>query len=316
MHQGSLLLIGIIAAGAVAAAAEAEAEAAPTVRVQPARAKPGGAVLVRVRGIAWDEGARAPAGKLGDDALHFYRVKGGWDAVGAVPLDYAAAPLVAKIDVPDGKAETIERSIEIISHTFPDVRLQVDDIYVDPPQEYAGQIAEDERLIARAFQRDAGEPLWRGRFRWPMKRTKVTGKFGDHRIFNGVKHSEHFGTDFEAPIGARIGAANAGEVVLARDCFFSGKTVLIRHGAGLYTAYFHLSEIALEVGQKVTRGQLVGRVGDTGRATGPHLHYGVRTGDRWVDPQAFMRLPMAPPHRQELAQRRLQDGDASPWLQP
>ena len=110
-----------------------------------------------------------------------------------------------------------------------------------------------------------------------------------------MRNSQHLGTDLGAPLAARVGAANRGEVVLVRDCFYTGNTVIVSHGAGIFTAYFHLSEVGVEPGQMVERRQEIGRAGESGRTTGPHLHYGVRVRHRWVDPEAFMALPLAKP---------------------
>jgi murein DD-endopeptidase MepM/ murein hydrolase activator NlpD len=103
-------------------------------------------------------------------------------------------------------------------------------------------------------------------------------------------NSQHFGTDLSARLGDRASASNDGEVVFVRDCFYSGKTVIVHHGANVYTAYFHLSKVAVEEGQKVRRGQKIGEAGDSGRTTGPHVHFGVRIGDLYVDPITFLSL--------------------------
>jgi murein DD-endopeptidase MepM/ murein hydrolase activator NlpD len=277
----------------VAALAASEAQAAPTVQVVPDEVRPGGAVLVRVRGISSREGARAPAGRLGEQALRFFRVDDGWAALGVAPLD-DTGEVVAHVDVPDGSAETIDEGVQVVAHTYPTAQLKVDPIYVDPPAEAEGRIVDDEKAIAAAFAKDDGPALWTRDFLWPVRRN-ITSRFGEHRVFNGTKESRHLGTDLAGRLGAAIGAANDGEVVLARDCFFTGNTVIVRHGAGLYTAYFHLSDVLVKEGQRVKQSELVGRIGETGRTTGPHLHYGVRVANEWADPESFMALSIPAP---------------------
>jgi murein DD-endopeptidase MepM/ murein hydrolase activator NlpD len=103
----------------------------------------------------------------------------------------------------------------------------------------------------------------------------------------------HYGLDLPSPAGTPVVAGAGGEVVLARDCYMSGKTVLLAHGAGVFSASFHLSRIDVKLGEAVGPGQLIGRVGTTGRSTGPHLHWGVKVDGLWVDPRSAQRLDLA-----------------------
>ena len=107
-----------------------------------------------------------------------------------------------------------------------------------------------------------------------------------------MKPSQHYGLDLAGRVGAPIAAANAGRVVLVRDCWASGRTVVLWHGAGLYTTYFHLSRTLVPEGAHVARGQRIGLVGKTGRVSGPHLHWGVKVGDLYVDPRSVLGLPL------------------------
>ncbi len=121
----------------------------------------------------------------------------------------------------------------------------------------------------------------------------ITAPFGDRRTFNGNTQSQHYGIDLDGKTGAPIVAANDGTVVLIRDCYTSGNTVIVHHGAGLYSLYFHLSKFLVKEGAKVKRGQRLGLVGRTGRVTGPHLHWSMKVGDLYVDPASILRLPLA-----------------------
>jgi murein DD-endopeptidase MepM/ murein hydrolase activator NlpD len=122
----------------------------------------------------------------------------------------------------------------------------------------------------------------------------VTAPFGDLRLFNGKKQSQHFGVDLDGSTGDPIEAANDGTVVMVRECYASGNTVIVNHGAGLYTLYFHMSHFDVQPGDKVKQGQLLGRVGKTGRVTGPHLHWSGKIDGLYVDAQALMKLDFTP----------------------
>ena len=121
----------------------------------------------------------------------------------------------------------------------------------------------------------------------PMK-SKVTSRFGNKRLFNGVLKSYHSGTDFRAATGVPIVSANAGIVVIAKNRFFAGNSVVIDHGRGIFTQYYHMSKIKVKVGDWVDKGQLLGLAGATGRVTGPHLHFGAKVQGVTVDPMQFL----------------------------
>ena len=112
--------------------------------------------------------------------------------------------------------------------------------------------------------------------------------FGTHSVFNGKPTSQHTGADFLSPSGRPVEAPNAGRVVIAGPRYFSGNTVVIDHGQGLFSVLAHLSEIDVAVGDSVAAGRVVGKVGATGRVTGPHLHWAVRLNGARVDPLSLL----------------------------
>jgi murein DD-endopeptidase MepM/ murein hydrolase activator NlpD len=118
----------------------------------------------------------------------------------------------------------------------------------------------------------------------------VTSGFGRGRVFNGTVTSRHMGTDFAGAVGAPVRAANRGVVRIVDRFYLGGNVVYIDHGAGLVTAYLHLSQADVAVGDTVQRGQIIGRVGATGRVTGPHLHLIARYGQITVDPLTLLRV--------------------------
>ncbi|MCA9479450.1 MAG: M23 family metallopeptidase, partial [Nitrospira sp.] len=142
-----------------------------------------------------------------------------------------------------------------------------------------------------AFHHTNTDPLWNGPFLEPVN-GKITGVFGSRRIINGQPRRPHSGEDIAAPKGTPVLAINSGTVSLAVDHFFSGKGVVLDHGLGVFSMYFHLSEINVQNGQPVQKGEAIGKVGASGRATGPHLHWGVRVNGSRVNPFALTTLPL------------------------
>jgi murein DD-endopeptidase MepM/ murein hydrolase activator NlpD len=143
--------------------------------------------------------------------------------------------------------------------------------------------------LARVWEQSAQSRLWSGAFVRPVPGS-ATGIFGSRSIFNGQARQPHGGTDFLSPTGTPIQAPNGGRVVLARELYFTGNTVVIDHGLGMFSLLAHLSVIDVQTGDSVTAAQIVGQVGATGRVTGPHLHWGVRIGEARVDPLAVLAI--------------------------
>lgn len=150
----------------------------------------------------------------------------------------------------------------------------------------AAAVQAEASRLADLFAQVSGPPLWRGPFRWPVEHPEaVTARFGDRRAYgNGPPTSFHAGIDLDAIQGAPVWAPAAGRVVLAEDLWVRGKAVVLDHGQGVYSGYWHLSEVAVQPGQWVWPGVLLGRVGSTGLSTGPHLHWEVRVNGVPVDP--------------------------------
>lgn len=140
--------------------------------------------------------------------------------------------------------------------------------------------------------RRSAPPLWVAPFIAPVD-GKSSGTFGRRRIINGLPRNPHTGEDIPAPSGTPVVAANAGVVVLTGEFYFNGHSVVIDHGAGLFSMYFHLRAVTVSSGESVARGAVVGHVGQSGRATGPHLHWGARLGGARVDPFSLIETVSA-----------------------
>jgi murein DD-endopeptidase MepM/ murein hydrolase activator NlpD len=157
------------------------------------------------------------------------------------------------------------------------------------PKGLARWKAEQEQ-VKEALASDSPMRLWQPGFVEPVN-GKRTGIFGSVRVMNGQPRNPHNGEDIGAPSGTDVAATNDGVVRLTVDHIFSGKGVFIDHGLGFYSMYFHLSEVTVNEGDVVRAGQTVGKVGATGRATGPHLHWGVKLNGARVNPYALLDLP-------------------------
>jgi hypothetical protein len=267
------------------ASARGRSVPAPSIRIAlaPPAARPGDAVLVRVLGAP---GEPLPAGTLGGRPLSFWRARGEWRALAPLPIEAAPGPLPVEVDAGGARATA---PLEIVDPNFPSRSLTVDDRFVEPPAAVKKRIAADRAAFAKAYARPFAPPLFARRFEWPRE-ARLTGRFGDKRVFNGKRESIHYGTDVTGPVGSPIGSAADGVVVLTRDAYMSGKTVLVWHGADAYTAYFHLARIDVRPGAKVRRGQRIGRLGASGRVTGPHLHWSARVGGLFVDPESLLGI--------------------------
>jgi murein DD-endopeptidase MepM/ murein hydrolase activator NlpD len=180
-------------------------------------------------------------------------------------------------------------SMNVLSRRFPVRALKVDPALVNPPPEMEQRIVREAADLEQLWRHSSAERLWNGPFVPPVPST-VASNFGARSIFNGQARSPHSGADFSSPTGAPIAAPNAGRVVLARDLYFSGNTVILDHGLGLFSLLAHLSVIGVHEGDVVVTGQEIGKVGATGRVTGPHLHWGVRVGGARVDPLAVLAV--------------------------
>lgn len=160
--------------------------------------------------------------------------------------------------------------------------LTLPDQQVDLDPETLRRVEADQRVMLGAM-RDVTPRLWDGAFVLPSE-GPLQNTFGRRRVINGQPRKPHSGEDITAPVGASVVAINHGIVRLVDEQFFSGKSIVLDHGLGLYSMYFHLSETAVRVGDRVAKNQVIGKVGATGRVSGPHLHWGVRLNGARVNP--------------------------------
>ncbi|PCI49293.1 MAG: peptidase M23 [Alphaproteobacteria bacterium] len=145
---------------------------------------------------------------------------------------------------------------------------------VTPPQEVLARIAEDSARVKKARATDSDRIDFRNPFIWPV-RGRISGNFGNHRILNGTAKSPHTGMDIAAPKGTAIMAPLGGVVTMVSELYYTGNTLIIDHGYGVSTVFAHMETVAVREGQVIRQGEKIGTVGATGRATGPHLHWGL-----------------------------------------
>jgi len=179
--------------------------------------------------------------------------------------------------------------IQVQKEKYPEQRLKLPKEMVDLDKETLARVRMETKQVNQAFASLDPRRLWAGAFLEPVQ-GRVSGRFGSRRVINGQPKRPHSGEDIAAPEGTPVLAMNEGRVRLTMDHFFTGKGVILDHGLGLFSMYFHLSAIDVENGQMVKKGELIGKVGSSGRATGPHLHWGVRLNGSRVNPYSLIRI--------------------------
>jgi murein DD-endopeptidase MepM/ murein hydrolase activator NlpD len=252
-----------------------------------------GSLLQLFVSVPTPELATIVLGHLAGEPLHFeVDPNGGYRALGAVPLGATDSANIHLILIRGGIIETGRARLPVLPRRAGGERLRAPARFTPPPDSALQVRIDRERALARATYARAHEmpPLWRGPFRRPRD-TRVTSPFGAGREVNGVWRSTHSGLDLAGPNGAPVRVAQRGVIALIGDFFYGGNSIYVYHGAGLMTMYQHLSRVHVAVGDTVARGQVIGRVGATGRVTGPHLHWEAHYGRVAFDPTDLLSLP-------------------------
>jgi murein DD-endopeptidase MepM/ murein hydrolase activator NlpD len=238
-------------------------------------------------------GTRSLTGEFQEKKLSFYKVKKGRLFRTLIGIDMETDPGIYKLVIlaksRSGRVVKGRYHIRIKEKDFGEQRLILPEEMVELDEETLKQVEEEGKKVKEIWIKERSDRLWRGKFIKPLD-GEITSPFGVRRILNELPRNRHNGVDLEAEMGEEILSSNAGIVVLVDELFFSGKSVVVDHGRGLYTMYFHLSRIDVEEGQRVKKGEILGLAGSTGRSTGPHLHWGVRLHGARVDPLSLLRL--------------------------
>jgi murein DD-endopeptidase MepM/ murein hydrolase activator NlpD len=229
--------------------------------------------------VLW-QGKRIPYVDIGSE----------WVTVIGIDLETKAGNYSGDVRV--SKNGTIERrplTVTVRSVKFPTEQLKVADQYVQLSKQNQERANAEAAEITAIHNTITPEVFWSESFVSPIP--GIAGaNFGKRRVFNGESRNPHNGADLRATTGTPIHSTNRGRVVLARDLFYTGNTVIVDHGMGIYTLYAHLSKIDVAAGDIVERSQVVGLAGATGRVTGPHLHWGARVQNARVDPFSLVNL--------------------------
>ncbi len=213
-----------------------------------------------------------------------------WRALAGIDLDTPTGRHAISIDARTGTHVTHSDSSVVVSpRSFPTRRLKVDPSFVTPSAELQARIAREAQELGRLWSMSPATRLWNGPFVRPVPGGSVSA-FGTRSVFNGQPRSPHSGGDFQSPVGTPVASPNAGRVVMAREQYFLGNVVVVDHGLGLFSVLAHLSEVDVKEGDSVAAGKMIGRVGATGRVTGPHLHWAVRAGAARIDPLSLLSL--------------------------
>ena len=196
--------------------------------------------------------------------------------------------IIIKYDY-DGKKNIIEK--KILKREYKIQRIDgLPSKQVTPPPEVFERIKKDNKLIGTARQIDSVLPFFKNKFIYPIDKYIITGVYGSQRILNGKPRRPHYGIDFHAAEGTPVKAMMDGVVTLSeKNMYFTGGTIIFDHGHGISTLYMHMKDIDVKVGDKVKKGQIVGTLGMSGRATGPHLDIRLNWFDVKLDPMTILR---------------------------
>ena len=213
-----------------------------------------------------------------------------WTTVLGVDLDVKAGDYTAELNVTkNGVTEDRTLAISVKTVPYPVQHLTVADEFVSLSPENTERALREAKELEEIHNTVSDVALWRESFVVPIPGGTGTN-FGSRRVFNGESRNPHAGADLKATTGTPIRSTNRGRVVLAKNLFFTGNTVIVDHGLGIYTLYAHLSRIDVKKDATVERAQVIGLAGATGRVTGPHLHWGARVQNARVDPFSLIKL--------------------------
>ena len=248
----------------------------------------GGLAEVRIGGTT----LTAVEGRVGQRTIYFQQ--SGASFTGLIGADIEAKPGLSKLlllaTTQGGTVHERKVPVYIKAKTFRTESFTVAPGFDQVSPESAAEISREQADFARAFAFSSAERLWEAPFVRPVPQEASASSFGSRRIINGSPRAPHSGTDLSAPLGTEVVASNYGRVVLIGNYFFAGGSVVVDHGGGLFTMYFHLSEFKVEQGSWVKRGDIIGLSGASGRVTGPHLHWGARLAGARIDPLELLKV--------------------------
>jgi len=228
-------------------------------------------------------------GEIANESLHFeFDGSGTYKALAPIPVG-SPDTLSVELRVEGARnSESIVAKVPVARVRTGVLQLSVDPRFISPPESELPRIRAERDMVIAVSRRSHQTPrLWSESFLRPRS-TRITANFGQRREFNGELRSLHMGVDLAGAVGTPVIASNRGVVVIVHDFYYAGTAIHLDHGFGLTTAYMHLSEVAVAVGDTVARGEVVGKVGSSGRVTGPHLHWHAKYGLLTVNPLTLL----------------------------
>jgi hypothetical protein len=276
-----------IAVPVAAAAQRGSADVVLSIAVPPSLL-PGALARVTVTAPA---GSTAVTAQAFGEPVHLLRAAATrWEGLLGVDLDQkpGSYPVTASAIGAAGARVSAHASVVVTVRRYATRTLSVSGRFVDPTPAELQRIQAEAAHLAAVYS-GVSERQWTAPFITPVH-GQATGNFGARSVFNGQPRAPHAGIDYRGAVGTAVVAPGAGQVVLAENLFFTGNTVILDHGLGLFSLYAHLSRMDVGVGQSVTGGAPLGLVGATGRVTGPHLHWALRLGRARIDPALALQI--------------------------
>lgn len=257
------------------------------VTASSATARPGDVVRLTVAGAAEPVRIRA----FGRDIPAYPIADSRQEALIGVDLEVPPGP--GAIEIESGEQHATY-PLRVVARRFASRRLTVDPAFVNPPASELPRIERERKELEDLWRTVTPERFWEGPFASPVPEP-ANSAFGTRTILNGQPRSPHAGADFSSAAGTPVTSPNAGRVVVADALYYTGNTIVVDHGLGLYSLFAHLTDLRARAGDAVKTGDVIGTVGSTGRVTGPHLHWSVRLNGARIDPVVLLRVLRANP---------------------
>lgn len=246
--------------------------------VFPTEVEPGTLTVVKVQLPSQLQGQRngvTLAGEFEGIQLPFFATSSGYEALLGIPFERAPGPGKVKVRLTSGSSPfEAEVAFKVIPGHYKSEILHVDGSRVKPTgKKVLQRIIKEKTEVSEIYKAVTEEKFWTGPFIYPLAQNKITSDFGTKRLYNGSLKSFHTGVDLKAQMNTSVFSAAPGKVVLAKNLFFTGNTVMIDHGYGVITLYAHLNTLKVKKGSLIAAHELLGLSGKTGRVNGPHLHW-------------------------------------------
>jgi murein DD-endopeptidase MepM/ murein hydrolase activator NlpD len=282
-----------------------------TVTWEPESPTDGTALAVTIQAPAGGGETRVRA-ELGGRSVRMGRVGTDWFGLVALPTDEAGPKELIVSYSHNGEPEVTTRwTVQVRPRTYSETQLSVAPRFTSPPADVSERIARERELVRSTLGEVTSEWLIDGNFVRP-RNTRITSPFGQKRVFNGELQSRHWGVDLAGEVGTPVRVAGRGRIAIARNLYYAGNAIYVDHGLGVFSGYYHLSQIDVSEGDFVERGQVIGQVGATGRVTGPHLHWSFFAGGERLDASSVLDLRVPEAESGEPEAGEAEAGNAEP----